>query len=87
MITLDSSIYFDYFYVSNWYKDRKRYREAIKIIEKTMKIKPSAEAYYYLGKIYRARHHNESALEYYEKAIRLNPSLSGVYEDIAHYFS
>ena len=62
-----------------------RYEEAIKLLERSLKIQPTAEAYTYLGWTYSHLNNHRRAIEHAKKAIRLDPDYGNPYNDMGVY--
>lgn len=62
-----------------------RYKEAIRLFEKSLEIQPTAEAYTYKGWTYSHMGDNKRAIEEAEKAIRIDPDFGNPYNDIGVY--
>lgn len=62
-----------------------RYDEAIRLLERSLEVEPTAEAYTYLGWTYSHMGEYRRAIEEAEKAIRLDPDFGNPYNDIGVY--
>ena len=62
-----------------------RYHEAIRLFEKSLAIRPTAEAYTFLGWTYSHMGDYKRAIEEAEKAIRIDPDFGNPYNDIGVY--
>lgn len=62
-----------------------RYHEGIRLLERSLKVQPTAEAYTYLGWTYSKLNNHRRAIKYAQKAIRLDPDYGNPYNDMGVY--
>ena len=62
-----------------------RYHEGIRLLERSLKVQPTAEAYTYLGWTYSQLNNHPRAIEYAKEAIRLDPEYGNPYNDMGVY--
>jgi tetratricopeptide (TPR) repeat protein len=61
---------------------QKRYDESLDALNKSLKIKESAEAHYYLGEIYDSLNRDQEAITEYNKALAINPRYTDAWFDL-----
>jgi len=58
------------------------YREAIKLLYKSLSIKESSEGYFYLGHAYRSLEEFDNSINSFKKALQFNPNNAVIYQNI-----
>lgn len=74
MKKVDEKDYEDLLEVGRFYLLNKRYKEAIEIFKKALKIKEESSIYYQLGIAYEGLNEIDKAKEMYRKSLELNPN-------------
>ena len=68
--------------MGNYYREQKRFEDAIAAYRSSLKIQETAEAAYNLGVVLNRTGRIPDALEAYEKAIEINPNFAAAYLNI-----